>query len=84
MKCKCGEYPCHSCGHCACPDWISLEHLLPENNQIVLCCDVLNKFVSLGRYLLEKDELELMFIDKVQIDSVITHWMPLPLLPKEL
>ncbi len=83
MKCICGEYPCHSCGHCDCPDWISLEHQLPENNQVVLCCDILNKFVSLGRYLKKEDEFELMFIDKIEIDSVTTHWMPLPEIPKE-
>ena len=67
-------------------EWVKIEDDLPDNEDIVLVCDKLNEFVSLGRYLEEEDgiyQFELMHIDRVEIDSFITHWMPLPNPPKE-
>ena len=64
-------------------EWIVAEELIPLGNPIILVCDCLNSFVSLGRYMEEDNTFELMNMDNVEIDSVITHWMPLPTPPKE-
>ena len=64
-------------------EWISIEDFLPDPGQIVLVCDVFNSFVTLGRFD-GMDEFELMNIDNVEIDSYITHWMPLMKPPEDL
>lgn len=67
-------------------EWISLNEWTPYPGQIVLVCDVLNIFVTLGKVIEtenEKIEFDLMHIDNVEIDSQITHWMPLPKPPEE-
>jgi uncharacterized protein DUF551 len=59
-------------------EWISINIVLPNTSEIVLVCDQVSDFVSLGRYLPDLDEFQLMALDKVTSDMAITHWMPLP------
>ena len=61
--------------------WISLQEYVPENNRIVLCCDIYENLISIGRYFEEKDEFYMMSIEGIQVDSTVTHWMNLPELP---
>ena len=63
-------------------EWIVAEELIPLGNPIVLVCDRLNDFVTLGRYVEEENTFVVMNLDNIEIDSVITHWMPLPELPE--
>lgn len=63
-------------------EWISVEDDLPEDSSTVLCCDIYNTFVSLGRYIEQDDLFELMNIEGIEVDSQTTHWMPLPIPPK--
>lgn len=64
-------------------EWINLEQQLPPMNEPVLVCDELNEFVSMGK-MIENIEVtgdvifEMMYIEHVDADSIITHWMPLP------
>ena len=67
-------------------EWISVEKDLPYLNEIVLVCDELNEFISLGRLVQSTEDenlgdFEMIWIDKMECDSVPTHWMPLPSLP---
>lgn len=63
-------------------EWIDLLVRYPEIGIKVLVCDEFNTFVSFGK-LLEINEdgetiFELMDLDKVEPDSLVTHWMPVP------
>ncbi len=58
-------------------NWIDVNDEYPCINECVLCFDDQNEFISIGR-LVEDFVFELMYIEKVEGDSVITHWMPLP------
>ncbi len=64
-------------------EWIEVSEDLPEFGMKVLVCDKFNSFVSMGRLIEVQDEenpiFEMMNIEKVEGDSVITHWMSLPL-----
>lgn len=62
--------------------WIKTEEDVPEDNQIVLCCDTYNNFISLGKYLSYENTFLLMNIEGIEIDSYPTHWMRLPSLPE--
>ena len=64
-------------------NWINVEEYLPQAGELVLCADILNNFISLGKLIDNDDEycFQLMNIENVEIDSVITHWMELPSLP---
>ncbi len=66
-------------------EWIKVEEDLPIVDSIVLACDELNSFVSLAKYRDHEDEywFDLMYVDEVEIDSIVTHWMPIPKLPQE-
>lgn len=64
-------------------EWIRIQDFLPDCGQTVLVCDEYNSFVTLGRFD-GIDQFELMNIDDVEIDSCITHWMPLPKPPEDL
>lgn len=33
--CECGEYPCPECGHCNCPEWISVKYEMPKDEAIL-------------------------------------------------
>jgi hypothetical protein len=63
-------------------NWISIEDLFPPEGEIVLCCDKHNEFVTIGRMNMDEDGqqgcFELMWIEEVQLDAQITHWMPRP------
>lgn len=61
--------------------WIDSEEFVPPHQEIVLVADEFNEFVTLGRYDITKDLFLVMNIDLVEIDSQVTHWMPLPKLP---
>ena len=64
-------------------EWIHVEDKLPNPEEIVLVCDELNNFVSLGRLKDLGDDycFHVMHIDRIEIDSETTHWMPLPKSP---
>ena len=64
-------------------EWIKTEEQLPHPDDIVLCADIYNSFVTLGRYIEDQDCFFLMNIDNVEVDSYPTHWRPLPNLPTE-
>lgn len=64
------------------PPWISIEDELPPNGKIVLCCDMYNTFVSLGRYWEHEGIFDLLSLDSIEIDTAATHWMWLPTLPR--
>lgn len=59
-------------------EWISLHDELPEENIVIIVCDNISGFVSFAKFFEETNEFELMYIDKIEGDSNITHWMPLP------
>lgn len=58
--------------------WISVEDRLPESEEYVLCCtlakngtqNIIRGYYSNGMW-------------RVGMNSNVTHWMPLPKLPKE-
>lgn len=64
-------------------NWISIIDDLPNDNNLVLCCDVYNDFITFGIYIENENCFELIRVDGVEVDSEITHWMPLPELPKD-
>ena len=66
-------------------EWISVEDALPYPDKTVLVCDQLNSFVSLGKLKEDQEDFifELMYIESVEIDSFVTHWMSLPEPPEE-
>lgn len=63
-------------------DWISVKDKLPQHESFVLCCTVEHLprtalFHSQGDYLfLNPDNMRFQY-------RGITHWMPLPELPKD-
>lgn len=61
-------------------EWISVEEELPYPNEVVLVCDQLNAFVSLGKLKEEGQDFsfKLMYIEAMEIDSFVTHWMNFP------
>lgn len=68
--------------------WIDIEKTdeYPKHNEIVLVADKYSNFVTLARYIeIDEDrfEFEIMFIDEVEIDSLVTHWMKCPQPPKD-
>lgn len=65
-------------------EWIDVEYgdKMPEMLEVVLGCDVYSEIISLARHL-GGGFFELMDIDGIESDTCITHWMPLPELPKE-
>lgn len=63
--------------------WIDIEETeeYPKHREIVLVADKYNDFVTLGRFIEIGEnnfEFQLMFIDEVEVDSQITHWMKCP------
>lgn len=64
-------------------EWINMQDEKPPNEITVLCCDIYNYFTSIGMYIESEDEFILMYVEKIQEDTQITHWMPLPEPPKE-
>lgn len=66
-------------------DWIKTKEDLPDENEVVLCCDSYSGFITLGRMKeldSESFHFEYMYLDNIEIDSIPTHWMPLPNLPE--
>lgn len=59
--------------------WIPVSERLPEDDDPVLACDVRDDFVECLCYC---DGLWYSEEYRLSLDS-ITHWMPLPELPKE-
>lgn len=66
--------------------WIDANDWIPGTGQVVLVCDQFNSFVTLGKIIEIKDkdgrlyaEFEMMGMDEIEPDSIVTHWMPLPL-----
>ena len=60
--------------------WIDVDDDRPSDEEIVLVVDKFNDFVTLGKYY-EDDQggyFDLMCIEKVEVDSQVTHWMSLP------
>lgn len=62
--------------------WISFDDYIPEDDRRILVCDNLSGFVSFGKYFEEENRFELMNIEKIEYDSQLTHWMPLPDVPE--
>jgi len=61
--------------------WNSFEDTGSPLGEIVLCCDYVSGFVSLG---IQKDMefFDIMHLEKIEHDVIATHWMPLPKPPK--
>lgn len=59
-----------------CPEWISVEGRKPEDNGDVLIC-VRGRHLQVGFYINER------WINYALIKGHVTHWMPLPGIPKE-
>lgn len=67
-------------------EWIDLFVAWPEPGRIVLVCDKYNSFVTLGRMIIDENDegtVVTMYLDDLEIDSLITHWMPLPGVPND-
>lgn len=64
-------------------NWIKTEDELPDDYQLVICCDIYNEFITFGRYIEKENIFILMNMENVEIDSFPTHWMPTPDLPKD-
>lgn len=71
-------------------EWISIEDEFPPEGETVLCADIYNSFVSFGKLIMvahphgdDTYEFELMYNSSMDMDSQVTHWMPLPELPKQ-
>lgn len=62
-------------------EWIPVTEDLPDLNDIVLVCDEFNDFVSIGKVIKDQDYYRfiLMNVEKIEGDTEVTHWMPLPL-----
>lgn len=58
------------------PKWISVKDRLPEDNGDVLIC-VRGRHLQVGFYINER------WINYALIKGHVTHWMPLPGIPKE-
>lgn len=65
-------------------EWISVEDYTPCDQEIVIVSDIISRVVSLAKVIIEDDEyyFHVMYIDNIEIDSIVTHWMPLPEMPK--
>ena len=60
------------------PKWVSVKERLPENGGVYLCC-LNNEFRTICYFYGEQwDDLESAYVT-----HLVTHWMPLPNLPKE-
>lgn len=60
------------------PEWISVKDRLPESHDIYLCCIDSLAFPG-SRYV----KTRMFYSDGWEKGSEVTHWMPLPELPKE-
>ena len=66
------------------PKWISVKERLPDTQEIVLFCHMVNKDVRSMRtgYMSPFAPGRFYTISGMGTDTV-THWMPIPKLPKE-
>jgi hypothetical protein len=66
--------------------WITLESETPPDEQLILVCDEISKFMSIARLSVEDMELDIAGLGKMDIprDLAITHWMPLPEFPQQI
>ena len=72
-------------------EWIKVEDKSPKDKEIVLVIDEISLIISLARFRefdepinFEDDDIfEVMNIYDLEIDYSVTHWIPLPLPPKE-
>lgn len=67
-------------------EWIDIDQRFPNFNENVLVYDEISNVISLGKLIKDEDNEEvfyMMFLEDVEIDSNVTHWMPLPQPPKE-
>lgn len=65
-------------------EWINFEDEYPENGKVVLCCDNIDKVITLGYYNDETEEMMYMNMFEMPSDSCATHWMNLPSFPEEV
>jgi len=63
-------------------NWISIEDDIPPDGLVVMCCDVINEFISLGIYVESDECFHMMHVKQMESDSQVTHWMYLPELPE--
>lgn len=60
------------------PEWVSVKERLPENGGVYLCC-LNNEFRTICYFYGEQwDDSE-----NADATNLVTHWMPLPDLPRE-
>jgi hypothetical protein len=59
-------------------EWISTDSYLPNDQEIVLICDAISGFITLGRFEKEENYFGMMYMEEIENDSYPTHWMPLP------
>ena len=78
MECQdCKEFVCFECGTCGCAGWYKCSDRLPEKDQEVLTWD--GKWITQEKYDYDLDD-DICFS---QSGTSATHWMPLPLPPKD-
>ena len=63
-------------------DWIRVTERLPEPMEWVLCA-CRGSIIEVMRYHTKRGGWDPMSEDRLYIKSFVTHWMPLPELPKE-
>jgi hypothetical protein len=71
-------------------EWISVNDRLPEIGSECLVCDISDEScnpdsIEIARYFIHGDILGFYWWDKQWCDSIlaeVSHWMPLPQLPK--
>ena len=59
-------------------EWIPIDREWPPEGEVVLACDSINQFVSLGRAFAETGVFEWMGIEPMHSDVVCTHWQLMP------
>lgn len=65
--------------------WISVDddQPHPSDKEIILVVDDVSLIISLARFIEDDYYFEVMNMHEVEVDYCVTHWMPLPLPPKE-
>lgn len=67
--------------------WYDITEEYPDDNDVVLVCDILNKFISVAKFVKENENVYHFLVAHLENPDEnirITHWMCLPSLPMEV